>query len=146
MALPIDWEFYQNRRFIDRLGATLRPEQVNPDDYAAIYFAGGHGVIWDFPDNAELQKLSATHVEEIVEWQPNQRLQLQMKGFSPPLSRLATVFAETWEFQRIGDITKVIRSFEMNAKSIAAWPVLWLISFVLKRAIDRHLIQIRSQS
>ncbi len=59
MALPIDWEFYQNRRFMDRLGATLRPEQVNPDDYAAIYFAGGHGVIWDFPDNAELQKLSA---------------------------------------------------------------------------------------
>ncbi len=59
MALPIDWEFYQNRSFMDRLGATLRPEQVNPDDYAAIYFAGGHGVIWDFPDNAELQKLSA---------------------------------------------------------------------------------------
>lgn len=59
MALPIDWEFYQNRSFMDRLGATLRPAQVNPDDYAAIYFAGGHGVIWDFPDNAELQKLSA---------------------------------------------------------------------------------------
>lgn len=59
MALPIDWEFYQNRTFMDRLGATLRPDQVRPEDYAAVYFAGGHGVIWDFPDNAPLQKLSA---------------------------------------------------------------------------------------
>lgn len=58
MALPIDWQFYQNHKFMARLGATLRPDQVNADDYAAIYFAGGHGVIWDFPDNAPLQKIS----------------------------------------------------------------------------------------
>lgn len=87
----------------------------------------------------------STHVEEIVEWQPDQRIQLLMKDFSPPLSRVATVFAEIWEFQRVGNETKVLRSFEMNPKSIAAWPVLWLISFVLKRAIDRHLLQICSQ-
>ena len=88
----------------------------------------------------------STHVEEIVEWQPDNSLQLLMQNFSPPLSRLATSFVETWDFQRINDKTMVLRSFEMNARSIAAWPVLWLISFVLKRAIDRHLLQIRSQS
>lgn len=27
----------------------------------------------------------STHVEEIVEWQPDQRLQHQMQDFSPPL-------------------------------------------------------------
>lgn len=43
---------------MDRLGATLKPADVNPDDYAVIYFVGGHGVLWDFPDNAELQALS----------------------------------------------------------------------------------------
>jgi hypothetical protein len=86
----------------------------------------------------------STHVEEIVEWQSDQRLQLQMKDFSPPLSRLANDFIETWELQRVGNDTEVLRSFEMNAKSIAAWPVLWLISFVLKRAIDRHLFQMHS--
>ena len=32
----------------------------------------------------------SSYVEEIVEWQPNHRLRLQMKEFSPPLSRLAT--------------------------------------------------------
>ena len=58
MAEPIDWEWYHNRKFMDRLGATLKPADVNPDDYTVIYFVGGHGVLWDFPDNAELQALS----------------------------------------------------------------------------------------
>src|ERR1700730_1882947 len=42
----------------------------------------------------------SSHVEEIVEWQPDQRVQLEMKQFSPPLSRFATGFEEVWEFQR----------------------------------------------
>lgn len=58
MAAPVDWEWYQDKRFMSRLGSTLKPSEVKPDDYAAIYFAGGHGVIWDFPDNQELQTIS----------------------------------------------------------------------------------------
>ena len=58
MAEPIDWDWYHNRHFMNRLGATLKPSDVNPDDYAAIYFVGGHGVLWDFPDNADFQQLS----------------------------------------------------------------------------------------
>ena len=58
MAEPIDWEWYHNRQFMNRLGATLKPSDVNPGDYAAIYFVGGHGVLWDFPDNADFQQLS----------------------------------------------------------------------------------------
>ncbi|MGR9037936.1 MAG: type 1 glutamine amidotransferase domain-containing protein, partial [Gammaproteobacteria bacterium] len=53
-----DWAWYQNKAFMNRLGATLKPSEINPDDYAAIYFAGGHGVIWDFPDNEALQSIS----------------------------------------------------------------------------------------
>jgi putative intracellular protease/amidase len=58
MAEPIDWEWYQDKRFMNRLGATLSPSEVDSNDYDAIYFVGGHGVLWDFPDNAELQALS----------------------------------------------------------------------------------------
>jgi putative intracellular protease/amidase len=58
MAEPMDWEWYQNKAFMNRLGATLKPSEVDPGDYAAIYFVGGHGVLWDFPGNAELQTLS----------------------------------------------------------------------------------------
>jgi hypothetical protein len=83
------------------------------------------------------------HVEEIVEWQPDCRLRLDLKEFSPPLSHLATRFLETWEFQRIGKATRVTRSFELHARFAFARPFLWLISFLLKRAIARHLRQMR---
>ena len=84
------------------------------------------------------------HVEEIVEWQPDHRLQLHMKEFSAPLSRLATRIEETWEFERIGNETHVTRSFQIHAKSVLARPLLWMISFLLKRAIARHLREMRT--
>jgi uncharacterized membrane protein len=85
----------------------------------------------------------SSHVEEIAEWQPERRLQLRMQDFSPPLSRLATSFDETWEFERSGNQTRVLRSFEMHPTTSLARPVLWLISRLLKRAITRHLEQLR---
>ncbi|MFO0881266.1 MAG: SRPBCC family protein [Gemmataceae bacterium] len=81
------------------------------------------------------------HIEEVVEWHPDRRLRLEMKGFSPPLSRLATRFEETWEFERAGGDTRVVRSFALHPKSSLTRPMLWLISFLLKRAIARHLQQ-----
>ena len=64
MASPIDWQWYHDKAFMNRLGATPKPDQVNPDDYIAIYYAGGHGVIWDFPDNTQLQALSRRIYEQ----------------------------------------------------------------------------------
>ncbi|MGH8380126.1 type 1 glutamine amidotransferase domain-containing protein [Pseudomonas sp.] len=58
MAKDIDWEWYNNKAFMNRLGTTLNPGQVKAQDYAAIYYTGGHGVIWDFPDNTGLQDLA----------------------------------------------------------------------------------------
>lgn len=37
---------------------SLAPENVNASDYVAIYYTGGHGVVWDFPDNVQLQDLT----------------------------------------------------------------------------------------
>ena len=85
----------------------------------------------------------STHIEEVADWHPDRRLRLDMKEFSPPLSRLATGFVETWEFERVGDGTRVLRSFEMHAKSAFTRPILWMISFLLKRAIARHLRQMQ---
>ncbi len=86
----------------------------------------------------------SSHVEEIVEWQPDQRIRLEMKEFSPPLSRLATGFEETWEFNRTENGTHVTRSFRLHAKSFLARLLLWAISFLLKRAIARHLREMRT--
>ncbi|MXQ49072.1 type 1 glutamine amidotransferase domain-containing protein [Streptococcus pneumoniae] len=39
------------------------PSEVVSGDYAAIYYTGGHGVVWDFPDNGELQSIAAAIYE-----------------------------------------------------------------------------------
>jgi len=83
----------------------------------------------------------SSHVEEVVEWHPDRQARLRMSDFSAPLSRLATAFVETWEFERDGDGARVTRSFELHAKSRATRPVLWLISLLLRRAVARHLRQ-----
>ncbi|HLQ94893.1 MAG TPA: type 1 glutamine amidotransferase domain-containing protein [Pseudogracilibacillus sp.] len=57
-AAEVDWEYYQDAAFMARLGSTLKPEEVHTDDYLAIYYAGGHGTIWDFPENKALQHIS----------------------------------------------------------------------------------------
>lgn len=55
-----------NRKFWDdpvwqkKMANTMKPDQVRPEEYAAIFYAGGHGVMWDFPDNAALAKIAQT--------------------------------------------------------------------------------------
>lgn len=41
-----------------QLSNTARPDQIDPADVDAIYFTGGHAVMWDFPDDAGLQRLT----------------------------------------------------------------------------------------
>jgi hypothetical protein len=84
------------------------------------------------------------HIEEIAEWDPDHRIRLQMKEFSAPLSRLTTGFEETWEFKPSGDETQVTRSFRLHARSVLACLLLWVISFFLKRAIVRHLREMKT--
>jgi len=55
---PIQQAFLDDEAVMAKLRNTLRPAQVNPADYDAIFYAGGHGVMWDFPDNAELAQLA----------------------------------------------------------------------------------------
>ena len=91
-------------------------------------------------------KGGSSHVEEIAEWEPGRRIRLRMGEFSPPLSRLATGFDETFEFERVGGQTRVVRRFELHPKGTATRPLLWLISLLLKRAVARHLRQMRLAS
>ncbi len=88
----------------------------------------------------------SSHVEEVVEWEPDRRLRLRMGKFSPPLSRLATEFVETWEFGPAEGGTRVVRSFELYARSGPTRPLLGLISLLLRRAIARHLRQMREDA
>ncbi|GGI40679.1 type 1 glutamine amidotransferase domain-containing protein [Mammaliicoccus stepanovicii] len=54
----LDWKYYQDTEFMNKLGNTLKASEINPDLYDVIYYAGGHGVIWDFKDDKNLQEIS----------------------------------------------------------------------------------------
>jgi putative intracellular protease/amidase len=42
----------------DKLDATMTPAEVDAGRYSVIYFAGGHGAMWDFPESAPLARLA----------------------------------------------------------------------------------------
>ncbi len=44
--------------FMQKLKTTLAPNTINPTQYKAIYYTGGHGTMWDFPNNKALQNIS----------------------------------------------------------------------------------------
>jgi putative intracellular protease/amidase len=62
----VDLEDFINRAFLEdadkvaKIENTLHPSQVNPSEYDAIFYAGGHGTMWDFPDNPELAAITTT--------------------------------------------------------------------------------------
>jgi len=58
LAPELDWQWYDDKSFMNRLGASLPPGKVKADDYSVIYYTGGHGVMYDFPDNQPLQELA----------------------------------------------------------------------------------------
>lgn len=56
----LDWQYYSNDDFLNKLSTTLSADAINPNDYDAIYYAGGHGVMWDFPEDENLQNIAST--------------------------------------------------------------------------------------
>lgn len=55
----INKEFWENKVYQNKINNSMKPSEVNPDDYVAIYYAGGHGAMWDFADNVEIAQIAA---------------------------------------------------------------------------------------
>lgn len=56
-------KYYKDPELKDWFNRTLSPEQVDATEYDAIYYTGGHGTMWDFPDNEKLQEITR-HIYE----------------------------------------------------------------------------------
>lgn len=52
-------EFWENPTVQQQLASTAPVAAVNPDDYSAVLVVGGHGTMWDLPDNRAVQELLA---------------------------------------------------------------------------------------
>ncbi|HYW92671.1 MAG TPA: type 1 glutamine amidotransferase domain-containing protein [Gammaproteobacteria bacterium] len=60
---PDNKEFLENDDWQQRFADMRRPAEVNAAEYDAIFFAGGHGAMWDFPDNPDLAELTRSVYE-----------------------------------------------------------------------------------
>lgn len=57
---PINRKFWDDPEWQDKMSATLTPEEVNANEYKAIFYAGGHGAMFDFPENKQIAAIAET--------------------------------------------------------------------------------------
>lgn len=60
---PLNRQFVESEAVMAQVKDTLSPQEIDPSEYSAIFFAGGHGVMWDFPNNEELAQITAAIYE-----------------------------------------------------------------------------------
>ncbi|ALO15214.1 Molecular chaperone Hsp31 and glyoxalase 3 [Salinivirga cyanobacteriivorans] len=58
MKDPLNKKFMTDKTAQKAIQNAIPANEVNPSDYRAIYYAGGHGTMWDFPQNSALQTAS----------------------------------------------------------------------------------------
>lgn len=63
LADPINKKFWEDKVCRHKIEHTKKPSEIDPREYVAIHFAGGHGTMWDFPDNVALAKIAASIYE-----------------------------------------------------------------------------------
>lgn len=60
---PAQERLMESPGFRDLLASTRPVASVDQREYDAIYFVGGHGTMWDFPDDTAIQKLTTAAYE-----------------------------------------------------------------------------------
>lgn len=55
----INRKFWDSPEWQDKMSNTMTPDQVKPEEYKAIFYAGGHGAMFDFPQNKPLAEIAA---------------------------------------------------------------------------------------
>ena len=52
----VNARYWNDPAFRAKMAATKKLSDIDPTDYAGVYFSGGHGTMWDFPDDEAVQK------------------------------------------------------------------------------------------
>ncbi|MCT4318249.1 type 1 glutamine amidotransferase domain-containing protein [Elizabethkingia anophelis] len=55
---PVNKKFWEDKKYKSKIANTMKPSQIIPEEYVAIFYAGGHGAMWDFADNKELAEIA----------------------------------------------------------------------------------------
>ncbi|MEL6558840.1 MAG: type 1 glutamine amidotransferase domain-containing protein [Bacteroidota bacterium] len=60
----VNKKLWEDAVYSQKLKNTLKPDQVDPAEYIAIHYVGGHGTMWDFADNEALANIAAEIYED----------------------------------------------------------------------------------
>lgn len=52
-------KFWENNYYHNKISNSLQPSKVNAKEYKAIFFAGGHGAMWDLPNDENIAKIAS---------------------------------------------------------------------------------------
>ena len=55
---PINARYWNNAAFRTAVRTTPRLDDIDATRYAAVFYAGGHGTMWDFPDSPAVQRVT----------------------------------------------------------------------------------------
>lgn len=61
---PVNKKFWEDAHYHDKITHSIKPSEVKPGDYRAIFYAGGHGAMWDLPGNTAIAKIAAKIYEQ----------------------------------------------------------------------------------
>jgi len=54
----VNARYWNDKAFREKLSQTKKLSDLDPSNYAAVFFVGGHGTMWDFPDDAAVQRFA----------------------------------------------------------------------------------------
>src|SRR5687767_6833855 len=54
---PANRKFVEDPAAVAKIENTLRLADVDPKHYHVVHFAGGHGTMWDFPSDENVQRV-----------------------------------------------------------------------------------------
>jgi putative intracellular protease/amidase len=55
----ISIDFLKDKEVMHKLENTKKPKDIDPHEYDVIFYVGGHGTMWDFPDDISLATIGA---------------------------------------------------------------------------------------
>lgn len=64
MKDEVNQQYWDDKLFQEKISSSLTPDQVYAEDYRLIYFAGGHGAMWDLTSHAVLEKITQSIYEK----------------------------------------------------------------------------------
>ncbi len=60
---PDNKAFWEDSLYHNKISHSLKPSAVKTSDYTAIYYAGGHGAMWDLADNKAIANIASAIYE-----------------------------------------------------------------------------------